>query len=72
MRQINLSIYFGTGLAFLWPLKKGNQYVAGSEEKNTSIQECDNLFDDGHYEECYKLLLHLQEAKVSKIAVRMN
>lgn len=64
MRHINLNIYFGIGLAFIWPLKK-SPTIAGSEEKNTSLKTADNLFDDGHYEECYKLLIHLQEAKVS-------
>lgn len=65
MRLTNLHIYFGTGLAFLWPLKKSTPTVAVAEEKNTSIQTADNLFDDGHYEECYKLLLSLQETNVS-------
>lgn len=65
MRHVNLNIYFGTGLAFLWPLKKSTPAVAGSEEKNTSVQAADNLFEDGHYDECYKLLFHLKETKVS-------
>lgn len=65
MRHINLNIYLGTGLAFLWPVKKNSPTIAGTEENDTSIQTADNLFEDGHYEECYKLLLQLQETKVS-------
>lgn len=58
--QINHSKLFLTsiGLAFIWPAKKLNKepLTSNIEPVASILENADNLFDNGHYEECYNVL----------------
>ncbi|XP_049877302.1 regulator of microtubule dynamics protein 1-like [Pectinophora gossypiella] len=60
---VKLNISLGMGLAFIWPMKKKSETkVEDKVEKAPSIVEtADELFENGHYEECYRILLHSEE-----------
>lgn len=62
--RIKFKIYFG--LAFIWPAKKNTLKVDNKvEEAHSILEKADTLFENGHYEECYKILAESEEIVVS-------
>lgn len=58
---------FSTVLAFLWPMKKKKE-VAEQISNSTGtplliLDTADNLFESGHYEQCYELLKEYEVLK---------
>ncbi|CAG9796668.1 unnamed protein product [Diatraea saccharalis] len=49
-------ITISTGLAFVWPVKKQNKEQSSNIDVTPVLVTADNLFENGHYEECYNLL----------------
>lgn len=65
-------IFISTGLAFLWPIKKSKEPIDQEKLKKLSvIDDSDELFENGHYEECYNLLKNYEENQDIEIQWRI-
>ncbi|XP_028156256.1 regulator of microtubule dynamics protein 1-like [Ostrinia furnacalis] len=68
-RKINPEMFMLSGLAglaFMWPTKKLNKesLKTNAETVTSVLEHADNLFENGHYEECYNLLSSTKEQNV--------